>query len=175
MTKVLHAGRFLELVEHGRWEFVRRRVATAVVGLVAVTPSDELLLVEQQRLPVAAPVIELPAGLVGDEVAHEGLLDAAARELEEETGWRGARLRVLARGPSSAGLTSEIVTLIRAEGLTRVGDGGGVAGERIVVHQVPLATAASWLQNRADRGRLIDHKVYAGLWWLDRERSEQRP
>jgi ADP-ribose pyrophosphatase len=171
MTRIVHTGRFLELVEQDGWEFVRRRNAPAVVGIVAVTPDARLLLVEQPRLPVGAAVVELPAGLVGDEQADEDPLVAAGRELEEETGWRAAKLRLLARGPSSAGLTSEVVTLVRAEQLSRVAAGGGVAGERITVHAVPLAEVAQWLAARARDGALIDHKVQAGLWWLAQERT----
>lgn len=169
MIRTLHAGRFLELVADERWEFVRRRNATAVVGIVAVTPADELLLVEQHRRPVGAPVIELPAGLVGDDDAGEDLLVAAARELVEETGWEPSACRILSRGPSSAGLTSEIITLVRAEGLRRVSDGGGVAGENITVHAIPLAGIVDWLAECARNGVLIDHKIHAGLWWIGQQ------
>ena len=171
MIRTLHAGRFLELVADERWEFVRRRNATAVVGIVAVTPADELLLVEQHRRPVGATVIELPAGLVGDDDAGEDLLVAATRELVEETGWEPSVCRILARGPSSAGLTSEVVTLVLAEGLRRVSAGGGVAGEGITAHAIPLREIAVWLAERARNGVLIDHKVQAGLWWIGQERA----
>lgn len=169
MTDLLHAGRHLELVREGRWEFVRRRTASAVVAIVAVTPAGELLLVEQTRVPVGAAVIELPAGLVGDDDAGEDPLVAANRELDEETGWSASHLRVLVRGPASAGLSSEVVTLVRATGLTRTGAGGGVPGEGITVHAVPLAQAPTWLAARAQARQFIDHKVHAGLWWLGRE------
>jgi ADP-ribose pyrophosphatase len=174
MTRIVHTGRFLELVEQDGWEFVRRRNASAVVGIVAVTPDGRLLLVEQPRLPVGASVIELPAGLVGDEQADEDPEVAAGRELEEETGWRAATLRILARGPSSAGLTSEVVTLVRAEQLTKVGAGGGVAGERITVHAIPVGEVPAWLAARARDGAFIDHKVHAGLWWLAQD-ARSRP
>ncbi len=166
---ILHSGRFLELVAEGKWEFARRRNATAVVGIVAVTPAGGLLLVEQHRIPVGAVVVELPAGLVGDEQVDEDLTTAAARELEEETGWRPTSCSVLGRGPSSAGLTSEITTLIRAHGLVRISAGGGVAGENITVREVTLHEVAAWLAARAAAGALIDHKIYAGMWWLAQE------
>ncbi|HAT11736.1 MAG TPA: hypothetical protein DCS97_14340 [Planctomycetes bacterium] len=169
MTSILHTARFLELAVRDGWEFVRRRNATAVVGIIATTPAGELLLVEQQRLPVGGPVIELPAGLVGDEQADEDLTTAAARELVEETGWEPDLCTALARGPSSAGLTSEVCTLVRATGLRRVGTGGGVAGEAIIVHAIPLAEVAAWLAERAAAGVLIDHKIQAALWWISRE------
>jgi ADP-ribose pyrophosphatase len=174
MTTILHTGRFLELVEDGHWEFVRRLNASAVVGIVAVTPAGELLLVEQQRIPIGTAVIELPAGLVGDEGADDTVLTAAARELEEETGWRAGQVHTLARGPSSAGLANEIVTLVRAKNLSRIGPGGGVAGESIIVHHIPLAGISVWLSAGAAAGKLIDHKVHAGLWWLSQEDSGRR-
>jgi ADP-ribose pyrophosphatase len=166
MTTILHTGRFLELVQHDRWEFVRRRNASAVVGIIATTPDHELLLVEQFRIPVGAAVIELPAGLVGDEQADEDLATAAARELVEETGWEPAACRVVARGPSSAGLTSEVTTLVLASDLRQIGPGGGVAGERITVHRIPIAAVPAWLAARAAAGALIDHKIHAALWWI---------
>lgn len=174
MTDTLHAGRFLELVATDGWEFVRRRNASAVVGIVATTPAGELLLVEQRRIPVGGPVIELPAGLVGDEQADEDLLTAAARELAEETGWEPAACRILARGPSSAGLTDEVSTLVRADGLRRVGPGGGVPGEAITVHAIPLAEVPGWLAGKARAGVLIDHKIHAALWWLGCEAGHER-
>ena len=166
MTDILFTGKHLEIVKEGRWEFVRRSKASAVVVVVALTPSNEILLVEQHRIPVGCSVIELPAGLVGDEDAGEDLLIAANRELDEETGWTANQLHVLNCGPSSAGLTSELVTMIYAGKLTRTSAGGGVPGEGITVHTIPISQISNWLATRAQAGQLIDHKVYAGLWWL---------
>jgi ADP-ribose pyrophosphatase len=171
MITTLHATKHLELVQNERWVFARRPNASAVVAIVAVTPARELLLVEQHRIPVQATVIELPAGLVGDEQTDESLTTAAGRELEEETGWRPGSCAVLACSPSSAGLTNELVTLVRAKDLTQVSAGGGVAGENITVHSVPLAGIAAWLADRAEQGLLIDHKIHAALWWLSQESS----
>ena len=166
MKKTLHAGKYLALVADGTWEYVERVNASAVVAIVALTPEGELLLVEQHRRPVGAVVIELPAGLVGDEDAGEELTTAAARELEEETGYRPARCAVLCRAPSSAGMTTELVTIVKAEGLEQVSAGGGVAGEAITVRRVPLAEAPAWLEAQAQAGSLIDAKVFAALYWL---------
>jgi ADP-ribose pyrophosphatase len=166
MTDLLFTGKHLEIVKDGRWEFVRRRNASAVVVIVALTPADEILLVEQHRIPVGVSVVELPAGLVGDEDADEDLLIAANRELDEETGWTAKHLHILYCGPSSAGLTNELVTMIYAQDLTRTSAGGGVPGEGITVHSIPRNQISAWLAARAQTGQLIDHKVYAGLWWL---------
>ena len=73
-THLLHQGEFLRLLRRRHWEFVERTNSRAVAVIVAVTPADELVLVEQHRWPVGRPVIELPAGLVGDIDAEEPLL-----------------------------------------------------------------------------------------------------
>jgi ADP-ribose pyrophosphatase len=165
--EVLGEGRFLRLVRRDGWEIAERRGVRDIAVLVAVTPDEELLLVEQHRPALGATVLELPAGLVGDEPGgeEETLEDAARRELLEETGWWCEHAERLAAGPPSAGLSSEVVTMLRAHGLERRGEGGGAGEERITVHAVPLAEAGVWLCTRAACGKLIDPKVWAGLWF----------
>ena len=135
-----------------------------------MTPQDELLLVEQHREPVGGNVIELPAGLAGDEHdnAGESLEQAATRELREETGWEATSWKRLSAGPPSAGLSTEVVTLMRAHGLVRRGAGGGAGNERITVHAIPLRDAPDWLHQREADGTLVDPKVWAGLWFATR-------
>ncbi len=164
---MLGEGRFLRLVRRRGWERCERLRARGIVVIVAVTPAGELLLVEQHREAVGAPVLELPAGLAGDEPGceEESLEEAARRELREETGWEAAELERLSAGPPSAGLSSEVVTLMRARGLVRRDAGGGAGDERIVVHAVPLGEVAVWLQRQETAGRLVDPKVWAGLWF----------
>lgn len=168
--RILYDGTFLRLKQRSHWQFVERNNARGAVIIVALTDHDELLLVEQPRLPVDAPVIELPAGLVGDVRGeeHEALEVAGARELEEETGYRPAQLTFLAEGPPSSGLANEIVSFYRARGLTRIDDGGGDDSEQITPHAVPLSEVESWLAARQAEGVLIDPKIYAGLYLLNR-------
>lgn len=162
-ARVLYEGEFLRLLRRRHWEYVERTNAHGVAVIVAVTDASELLLVEQYRLPLRCPVIELPAGLVGDVGAEETLLEAAQRELEEETGFRAERMSPLASGPTTAGLSNEMTTFCQAEGLTRVGPGGGDETETITVHAVPLAGLRNWLGTQHPRAA-IDPKLYAGLW-----------
>jgi hypothetical protein len=61
-----YKGRFLGLKERDHWEYAYRTNASGVVVLVPVTDAGELVLVEQYRIPVKSRVLELPAGLVGD-------------------------------------------------------------------------------------------------------------
>ncbi|MFW5752476.1 MAG: NUDIX hydrolase [Planctomycetota bacterium] len=167
-TEVLHSGAHLDFCRRGRWEFVRRGAVDEVVGVIAVTPAGELLLVEQHRPPLGENgmrVIELPAGLVGDDGSPEEMLTAARRELREETGYHAGRFELLTSGPSSPGLSSEVIGLALAHDLERRDTGGGVDGEDITVHHVPLDRAATWLAERQADGVTIDVKVWAGLYF----------
>ncbi|MBM4106640.1 MAG: NUDIX hydrolase [Phycisphaerae bacterium] len=162
----LGRGRRLELIDRGGWEFVTRLTGSEVVGIVAWTAEDELLLVEQDRPAVNARTIELPAGLVGDEPELAGIDTierAAARELLEETGCRACSFRLLWRGAASSGLTDEMVTLMVAEGVERVAAGGGVGTEEIVVHAVSRSRLLDWLAEAQRRGAVIDIKVGLAL------------
>ena len=166
----LAEGKFLRLMARGRWEYAERTHAGGLAAIiVAVTPDDRVLFVEQFRAPLQARTIEMPAGLVGDVDAGESIEASAARELEEETGWRPARCDVLMVGPTSSGMTSERVAIVRATGLSKVGDGGGDATEDIVVHAVPRSDAPRWLAAKMAEGFELDPKLWAGLWMIDRD------
>jgi ADP-ribose pyrophosphatase len=168
----LHAGKFLTLIKEGHWEYVDRVNASGAAVIVAVTEEHKLLLVEQYRIPVHTRTIELPAGIIGDEPgsANEAGAEAARRELLEETGYATEQIEPLMTGPACSGVTSERVTLFRASGLRRAGNGGGVAHEDIVVHEIPLVEVAEWLEAKARTGVLIDPKIYAGLFFLTKNK-----
>jgi ADP-ribose pyrophosphatase len=168
--EVLHQGRFVELVRDGRWEYVRRVKARGAVFVLATTDARELVLVEQYRVPLQARSLELPAGIYGDdESEHDATPEACAlRELEEETGFRGRHAEVLLAGPVAPGLTTEIMYLVRIDGLTRVHAGGGVGGEDITVHTVPLDRADAWLDEQRRAGVQVEPRIYAGLYFLEK-------
>jgi ADP-ribose pyrophosphatase len=168
----LHSSQFLALIREGHWEYVDRVNATGSALIVAVTPDEKVLLVEQYRIPVHARTIELPAGIIGDEPgkSDESQAEAARRELLEETGYTAGRIEPMTTGPACSGITSERATLFRASELRRAGKGGGVAHEDIMVHEVPLAEIVAWLETKAKTGVLIDPKVYAGLFFITRNK-----
>jgi ADP-ribose pyrophosphatase len=163
--ETLFETRWLRLERIGHWDFVRRPHSNSCVGILAITSTGEIVLVEQFRIPVGKRVIEIPAGIVGDEDEHRGesLAETASRELLEETGYRAGTMRSLLDTPTSAGMTSEIIHLFHASDLTREHAGGGVGAEDIIVHHVPLAELRPWLCQQEDSGKLVDFKIHASL------------
>lgn len=158
--EVVWQGRFIIAKKRGRWEYVGRARGIRAAVILAVE-DGHVLLVEQHRVPLGRSCLELPAGLIGDhdDAADEDVLVAAGRELEEETGWRAAKLEVAGDFYSSPGMVSEHFTLVRASGLTKIGPGGGVDSEDITVHQVPLAGLAQFVEERRQAGVGIDVRI----------------
>ncbi|MCQ2371614.1 MAG: NUDIX hydrolase [Akkermansia sp.] len=165
MKEVVYTGKFLNMAKEGRWEFCERVNDTRAAMIFACTPDNKVLLVEEFRPPVGARCLCFPAGLVGD-VAPESAAAAATRELEEETGYTAASMQLLFAGPSSPGLTSEMLSFFLATGLSRVSQGGGVDGENITVHEVPMDQIDSWLEQKRAHGVLVDPRIYTGLYFL---------
>ena len=131
--------------------------------IVAITALDEIVLVEEYRPPIGAPVVSLPAGLVGDE-GPEDAATAARRELLEETGHAAPHMTFLARGPGSAGQSSEMVTFFVARPAARVADQATHDAGKIRVHVVPVADLPAWASRRETEGAVIDPKIWAGLY-----------
>ena len=148
--EIMWAGRFITAKTRGKWEYVSR-----ARGIHAAV----ILAIDEARVPLGRRCIELPAGLVGDEQAGEDASLAAARELEEETGYRPERLERLGDFSASPGMVSEGFTLFRAHGLTKTGAGGGVAEEDILVHRVPLDRIADHVADWRAQGYAMDVKL----------------
>lgn len=165
--KVLHRGKYLDLVDDKGWEWVKRNNCRSVVIILPLLDDDKTIFVEQFRRPIGQNLIEFPAGLVGDgEQFDENIKLAAARELEEETGYFPKKLTYMADGPPSAGLSDETLELFLAEDLLKTGEGGGVEGENIIVHIVKLSDVRMWLKEQEQNGKIIDLKVWGGLYFL---------
>lgn len=169
-----HEGRFLSLREIDNWEFTTRPNATGVVGIFAITTERQVILIEQHRRPVESRVLEICAGLIGDEedFAEESTIDCAARELIEETGYTAGKISPLLSSPTSAGMTDEITHFFLAENCVKTNEGGGVAGEDIATHLVNFADLASFMRAKEAEGILIDFKIHACLGALQFQQPE---
>lgn len=153
-------GRFITAKRQGRWEYVSRSRGIRAAVILAID-EGHVLLVEQYRVPLGKNCVELPAGLVGDQDdnSDEDASVAAIRELEEETGYRAAEMENCGEFYSSPGMVSESFSLFKAHQLTKVGDGGGVAGENITVHRIPLQKLDKFIADKRAEGAAIDVKL----------------
>lgn len=161
-------GRFLEVHiapygDGGSWEYVRRARNIGAAVILALSDAGEILLVEQYRPPLGRRCIELPAGLVGDEAEGEDPLASAQRELIEETGYAAAHWESFGEFASSPGALGEIFHFYRATGLRRVAAGGGVEGEAIEAHLVPVNGLADFIAGARARGCAVDTRLLIAL------------
>ena len=161
--KVAWSGKYVEVIVDGRWEYVKRARGIGAAVILALTDDDEVVLIEQPRVPLGRRCIELPAGLVGDESAGEQAAASAERELEEETGYAADHWQELGEFASSPGMLGETFRLFRATGLRRVGRGGGVSHEDIVTHVVKLSEVPRFLAAKRAEGCAVDVKLLAVL------------
>ena len=170
-TTTLAEGSFLGLYARGHWEYAARNNCTGAVGILPVTDDGEVILVEQYRIPLQARVIEIPAGLAGDEpeFSTESLAQTAARELLEETGYKAGKITSLFRGPTSPGMTTEVVSFFFAGELKREHDGGGTTGEEIIVHRIAITDLDAWLAQRQAEGLFVDPKIHACLYLANQQ------
>jgi len=156
--EIVWSGKYITVKRRGPWEYVGRARGIGAAVILAVE-DGHVLLVEQWRVPLRRRCLELPAGLVGDETEGEEVAASAARELEEETGWRADRIEIVGEFASSPGMVSETFTLVTAHGLTKVSDGGGVPGEDITVHRVALGDLPAFVTAKRAEGVAIDVKL----------------
>ncbi|PKP92910.1 MAG: NUDIX hydrolase [Alphaproteobacteria bacterium HGW-Alphaproteobacteria-14] len=158
-------GRFITAKKRGRWEYVGRARGIRAAVIIALDDDADgtrhVILVSQYRVPLGRFCLEMPAGLIGDDAGGEGedAPTAAARELEEETGYRAARLDVLGEFYSSPGMVSECFTLLRARDLTRVGEGGGTEGENITVHRIAMRDLSRFVAEWRRAGHAVDVRI----------------
>jgi len=161
--EIMWSGRFVQAARKGKWEYAGRVGGIRAVVILA-EHDGHWILVEQPRAPVGGPCLELPAGLVGDHGDGATVEDTAIKELEEETGFTADCVERLGDFHASPGMLSESFTLVRAHGVRRVGEGGGVAGEEeIVVHLVPKAELPAFLAAKRAQGVAADVKLLLPL------------
>ncbi len=157
-AEVMWAGKYIRAIRRGRWEYASRVGDVRAVVILAEF-EGETILVEQPRIAVGGRCLELPAGLVGDEDRSATIEGTAVKELEEETGFTATSIERLGDFHASPGMLSESFTLVRADGVTRSGDGGGTEHEDIEVHLVPRSEIPAFVEQKRAEGLAIDVKL----------------
>ena len=138
--------------------FEIKRAIVQHQGSAVVMPVDDrerVLLVRQFRLPARQYLWELPAGRVDP---GETPLQAARRELAEETGYRARRMKKLVEFWASPGFLAEKMTIYLATGLTD-GESTPMEDERIETRWF----TASELDRMMQAGKLPDAKTMVGV------------
>lgn len=177
-VEILYTGKHIKILKSDNWEYVERvnKVDAAIIVPIFVDDSCpeshpdrfNLILIREFRVPLQQYSYGLPAGLVGDNDNYEDPVDAAYRELEEETGYVAERMRYLTSGPPSSGLSNERLHFYLADKLTHVTSDVGVNGEDITVHKVPISNVDEWIRTKAQQGYAIDPKVFLGLYFANK-------
>jgi ADP-ribose pyrophosphatase len=126
-------------------------------GSAVMMPVDHrgrILLVRQYRLPAQNYLWELPAGRVDD---GETFLQAARRELKEETGYTAKSWKKIATFFPSPGFLAEKMTIFLATGLT-AGESTPMEDERIETRWFAARDVDKWIAS----GKIIDAKTMIG-------------
>jgi len=129
------------------------------VAVIALTDEGKLVLVHQYRTALEQVTLEIPAGKL---TPGEDPAAAAARELEEETGYRATRMAYLGPIAVAAGYSDEIIHIYMAMGLQFV---GARPDEDEFVH-VDLVDLDEMVDRVLD-GKVIDSKTVLGVLLCD--------
>ncbi|MEO7240231.1 MAG: NUDIX hydrolase [Sphingomicrobium sp.] len=157
-AEVMWTGKYVRALKRGQWEFVSRTNDVRAVVILA-EHDGQMILIDQPRMAVGGRCIELPAGLVGDEDPGATVEGTAVKELEEETGFTATRFERLGDLFASPGMLAESFTLVRAHGVTRIGEGGGTHDEDINVHLVARGDIPAFVEAKRAEGFAVDVKL----------------
>lgn len=125
------------------------------VGILAISPAQEIFMVRQFRTAANSALLEIPAGKLE---LDEDPLECAKRELEEECGIEAKSLHFLGQFFPTPGYCSEIIHLYWTDdyiqGAQHLDD-----GEELELYKVPLDTAIDMIQD----GQILDGKTQVAI------------
>jgi len=133
------------------------------VTIVPITTNNEVLMIAQYRHGTGTISLETPAGLIE---AGEDVLQAAARELREETGYTAERFRVLTETDANPAFMNNRFTAVLAEGATLTDPTTWDEHEEIEPVLVPLAEIPDLLRSGKIRNTYCVLPLCWYLWEL---------
>jgi ADP-ribose pyrophosphatase len=114
------------------------------VNVIALTPKNEIILVEQYRAGIDEPTLEIPGGMVD---SGENPMRSARRELREETGFISSEWKPIGKTSSNPAILNNYTHLYVAKNCTLDGSPQPDGSEDIEVHTLPLAHFLELVQN----------------------------
>jgi ADP-ribose pyrophosphatase len=148
MSETVYSGSFVDVELRDGREVV---VHGPAVAIVAVDRDDRVMLVRQERAGAGGKLLELPAGNVD---GNEKPIEAARRELREETGLRGGVWTEVSSFFTTPGFCDERMHVFVARGV-EAGDAKTEPSEDIEHVPVPLAEVPALLPEIADAKTLV--------------------
>jgi ADP-ribose pyrophosphatase len=144
-----------------RRDVVRHSGSVVILAVDESSGSPRIILEKQYRHAAGRFLLELPAGRIDE---GENALNAAKRELLEETGYSARSWKRVLHFWASPGFVAEAMSIYLARGL-RPGPAQPEDDEVIELKLVPLEKAVSMVL----KGTIQDAKTIAGVLWLDRQ------
>ena len=177
-TEVVHTGPYIDLridtIRRADGSTAKRQIVghPGAVAIVAIDPNDQVLLVRQFRLAAGRVLLEIPAGTLDRDVATGDIESpdaAAARELEEETGYRAGSWQKLASFWTAPGFATEHMHLYLATELVPAHEDrlGPDEDEWLQLDRLPFDEAVA----AVEQGVIADAKSMVGLLWVARTRA----
>lgn len=122
------------------------------VNVIALTPAGEILLVRQHRAGIDALSLEIPGGLVDP---GESPLEAARRELLEETGYAPRRMELLGTIDPNPAIQTNVTHTFLAVGCEHVASPKLDCTEELDLVKVPASQADDLMRNGDIRHALV--------------------
>lgn len=154
--KVLHLYRDEVYIPNGQVSFREYCRHMGAVCVVPVTDEGEIICVRQYRYAVGRTVLEIPAGKLDSK--DEIPLEAAIRELREETGAVAKKITYMGEYFSSPAILDERIYMYLAEEL-EFGDTDPDEDEFIETVKIPVDELVGMIM----RGEIIDGKTQAAV------------
>ena len=134
------------------------------VNIIALTPADELVMVEQYRQGSETVELEIPGGMVDE---GETPLEAGLRELREETGYEGENPRLLGSLLANPAIMNNQVHTAFVENCTQKHELAFDDGEDIDLRLIPAANIPKMIRT----GEIRHAIIVAALNWMELDRS----
>ena len=122
------------------------------INVIPITEDNEVVMVKQYRMGTETVELEVPGGILENNEKPE---EAAIRELEEETGYRGVTSRYLGAVKPNPAIQDNLCHTVLVEGVKRVSEQNLDPGEDIVVELVPYSKISELIENGTIRHSLV--------------------